>query len=292
MEHLFKGTGPAVITPFKSSDLSIDFNALERTLNYQINCGIDFIVALGTTAETATLSHDERHQVYQFIKEINNKRLPLMVGFGGNNTAEVIEHIKTANFDGIDAILSVVPYYNKPTQEGLFRHFMAIADVCPVPVVLYNVPSRTGVNLLSETTLRLSKASKKFIGIKEASGNIAQIKDIIENSHNDFFVLSGDDAMIESISAIGGNGVVSVMANAFPAEVAELTSLALQKSIEAKNLQEKYADLINLLFVEGNPAGVKAALNQMGYIDNALRLPLCTVSDKTYQAIGNLVKSL
>ncbi|HOO84406.1 MAG TPA: 4-hydroxy-tetrahydrodipicolinate synthase [Prolixibacteraceae bacterium] len=292
MEHLFKGTGPALITPFKSNDLSIDFDALDQTVEYQISNGINFIVALGTTAETATLSHEERHQVYNFVKSRNNKRLPLMVGFGGNNTAEVIAHIKSANFDGIDAILSVVPYYNKPTQEGLYRHFMALAQVCPVPIILYNVPSRTGVNLSSETTLRLANDSKKFIGIKEASGDIKQIKNIIDNTPDEFLVLSGDDAMIEPIAQVGGNGVISVMANAFPAQVVELANKALQKDPEAKVLQQKYADLINLLFVEGNPAGVKAALHQMKYIENILRLPLCPVGEITYNEIAAQIKSL
>ncbi|HKM92407.1 MAG TPA: 4-hydroxy-tetrahydrodipicolinate synthase [Prolixibacteraceae bacterium] len=291
MEYIFKGTGPAVITPFKS-DLSIDFEALERTLEFQINNGIDFIVALGTTAETSTLTHDERHQVYRFIKMQNNKRLPLVVGFGGNNTAEVIEHVKSANFDGVDAILSVVPYYNRPTQEGLYQHFMAIAKVCPVPVILYNVPSRTGVNLLAETTLRLATASNKFIGIKEASGNINQVKTIIENKPANFIVLSGDDAMVHDIISNGGDGVISVMANAFPAQMVDLANKCLQKDVESKNIQQKYAELINLLFVEGNPAGVKAALHGKGLIENVLRLPLCPVSAKTYQAINAIQNNL
>ena len=292
MEHIFKGTGPAVVTPFKNDDLSVDFDALGRTLEYQIGNGIDFIVALGTTAETVTLSHSERHQVYHFIKETNNNRLPLMVGFGGNNTAEVIEHIKTADFDGIDAILSVVPYYNKPTQEGIFRHFMAIASICPVPIVLYNVPSRTGINMSADTTLRLAKASTKFIGVKEASGDMTQVKNIIDNKHEGFLVLSGDDAMIYDISSIGGDGVISVMANAFPAQVVELTKKCMQKSTDAKASQDRYAEMIRLLFVEGNPAGIKAALHKKGLIDNALRLPLCPVSDTTYQTIASELKTL
>lgn len=292
MENIFKGTGPAVITPFKNDDLSVDYDALIRVLEYQIGKGIDFIVALGTTAETATLTHNERHQVYQYIKKINNKRLPLMVGFGGNNTAEVLNHIKSADFNGIDAILSVVPYYNKPSQEGLYRHFMAIAKASPVPIMLYNVPSRTGTNMTAETTVRLSRASEKFIGVKEACGNINQIKLVLENAPQNFAVLSGDDAMIQPVAEQGGSGVISVMANAFPAEVLELTKYSLEKNPKAKSLQEKYSKLIELLFVEGNPCGVKAVLHIMGMIDNALRLPLCPVSESTYNELKQLMKKL
>ena len=292
MENIFRGTGPAIITPFKSDDLSVDFDALGNLLDFQISNGIDFAVALGTTAETATLSHNERHQVYRFIKQKINKRIPLMVGFGGNNTAEVLSHIKSADFEGIDAILSVVPYYSKPSQEGIYQHFMAIAKASPVPIMLYNVPSRCGINMEAETTLRLAGDSDKFIGIKEASGDLEQIKQIIENSRIGFEVLSGDDAVISDISALGGKGVISVMANAFPSEVIELTSKSIQKKPEAESLQASYSELIGLLFVEGNPAGVKAILHQKGMIDNALRLPLCPVSDEVYQEIADKLKKM
>jgi len=292
MKNIFKGTGPAVITPFKNEDLSVDFNALGNLLEFQIEKGIDFIVALGTTAETVTLTHDERHQVYQFIKNINKGRLPLMVGFGGNNTAEVISHIKSADFSGIDAILSVVPYYSKPSQEGVYRHFMAIAEVCPVPVVLYNVPSRCGINMSAETTLRLANASSKFMGIKEASGNIDQIKKIIDESPAGFGVISGDDSMIYPVNSLGGQGVISVMANALPAETVTLTNNSLKGLPIAEAEQDGYNELIKLLFVEGNPAGVKAILHQKGMIDNALRLPLCPVSDGVYQRIAEELISI
>jgi 4-hydroxy-tetrahydrodipicolinate synthase len=292
MNNIFKGTGPAVITPFKNEDLSIDFDALGMLLGFQIDQGIDFIVALGTTAESATLSHEERHLVCQFIKGINKGRLPLMVGFGGNNTAEVISHIKAANFIGIDAILSVVPYYSKPSQEGLYRHFMAIADVCPVPIILYNVPSRCGVNMSAETTLRLAADSDKFMGIKEASGNIDQIKKIIDEAPVGFGVISGDDSMIYPVNSLGGQGVISVMANALPAETVTLTNNSLSGLPIAEAEQDCYSELIKLLFVEGNPAGVKAILNQKGLIDNALRLPLCPVSDVTYQRISEALLNI
>lgn len=291
MENIFTGTGPALITPF-NNDLSVDYTSLGNLLEFQMSKGINFIVALGTTAETVTLTHEERHQVYRFIKDINSGRLPLMVGFGGNNTAEVIAHIKSADFSGIDAILSVVPYYNKPSQEGLYRHFMALAEICPVPIVLYNVPSRCGVNMSAETTLRLANSSSKFIAIKEASGNIDQIKKIIDESPVGFGVISGDDSMIYPINALGGDGVISVMANALPAETVMLTNNSMNNEPVAEAEQDGYNELIKLLFVEGNPAGVKAILHQKGMIDNVLRLPLCPVSDKVYQAISEELMSI
>ena len=291
MNNIFKGTGPALITPFKS-DLSIDFDALGQLLNFQIDAGIDFIVALGTTAETVTMSHDERHQVYQFVKKINNKRLPLMVGFGGNNTAEVINHIKSADFKDVDAILSVVPYYSKPSQEGIFRHFMAIAEVCPVPIVLYNVPSRCGVNMTAETTLRLANASTKFMGIKEASGDIDQMKKIIDQAPKGFGVISGDDSLIYALNSIGGDGVISVMANALPSQTVALTNKSMKGETGAEELQKSYKELIRLLFVEGNPAGVKSILSHKGMIENVLRLPLCPVSDVVSQQISEELKKI
>lgn len=292
MENVFKGSGPAVITPFKSADLSVDYDALDRILDLQLSGGVDFVVALGTTAETSTLSHSERHEVYRFIRQKVNKQVPLMVGFGGNNTAEVLRHIASADFTGIDGILSVVPYYSKPSQEGIFRHYMAIAEASPVPIMLYNVPSRCGVNMSAETTLRLAKASDKFIGVKEASGDLNQISTIIENAPAHFDVMSGDDAFIYDISRIGGKGVISVMANAFPTEVVALTRKSIAGDITAESLQKSYSALIRLLFLEGNPAGVKAILHQRGYIDNALRLPLCPVSDQLFNEISLYLKTM
>lgn len=292
MKNIFKGTGPAVITPFKNETLSVDFDALGKLLEFQIQQKIDFIVALGTTAESVTLTHQERHRVYQFIKKINKSRLPLMVGFGGNNTTVVINHIKAADFNGIDAILSVVPYYSKPSQEGLYRHFMAIANECPVPIILYNVPSRCGVNMTAETTLRLANSSDKFMGIKEASGNIEQIKKIIDEAPDGFGVISGDDSLIYGVNKAGGDGVISVLANALPAQTSELTNKSMNQAVDAELLQIKYTELIRLLFVEGNPAGVKAILHQKGMIDNVLRLPLCPVSDQTYFQISEELKKI
>ncbi|MCF8357184.1 MAG: 4-hydroxy-tetrahydrodipicolinate synthase [Prolixibacteraceae bacterium] len=291
MENIFKGTGPAVITPFKSPDQSIDFEALGNLLEFQIASGIQFLVTLGTTAEAVTMSEQERHSVYNFVKDVNKGRLPLMVGFGGNNTAEVISHIKSADFKGVDAILSVVPYYNKPTQEGLYRHFMAIAEVCPVPIILYNVPSRCGVNMTADTTLRLARSSSKFMGVKEASGKIDQIKKIIDRSPKGFGVVSGDDAMIHGINSIGGDGVISVLANALPAETVKLTEKCRNNEPDAITMQDSYARLIKLLFVDGNPAGVKALLHQKGMIENELRLPLCPASERTYKRLAEALKN-
>lgn len=289
MENVFKGTGTALITPFKETDQSIDFDALDRVLDLQFEGGIDFLLALGTTAETVTMTHEERHSVYHFIRNKNKHRKPLMVGFGGNNTAEVINHIKAADLKGIDAILSVVPYYNKPSQEGIYRHFMAIAEVSPVPVVLYNVPSRCGVNMTAETTLRLVNSSEKFMAIKEASGNLEQIKTLIAKAPKYFGVLSGDDSLNYDVNSVGGSGVISVLSNAFPKLTVELTKKSFDNASDAQQLQQSLKSLISLLFVEGNPGGVKAALHRLGYLDNTLRLPLCPVSETTY---GKIVESI
>lgn len=287
MMDTFTGTGTALVTPFKGSDKSIDFEALEKFIGFQLENKVDFLLSLGTTAETATMSHEERHHVYNFTREKINGRVPFMVGFGGNNTAEIIKHLKEADLKGVDGILSVVPYYNKPTQEGIFQHFMAIAEASPVPIMLYNVPGRCGTNMDAETTIRLFNASDKFIGIKEASGNIDQIKNIIDRSNKNKIVLSGDDAVIYDICKVGGKGVISVMANAFPAETVKLTQNCIAKTEKAKEQQQAYTKLINLLFKEGNPAGVKAFLHKKGILENVLRLPLVPVSDATYQEILN-----
>lgn len=287
MKNAFRGVGPALITPF-NEDLSIDFESLGQLIDFQITSGVDFVVALGTTAESVTMSHEERHLVYQFIKKRINGRVPLMVGFGGNNTAEVVRHIQTADLGGVDGILSVVPYYNKPNQEGLFRHFMAIAEASPVPIVLYNVPSRSGVNMTAETVCRLVRASDKFVAVKEASGDVSQMINIIENTPDTFDLLSGDDAIIDKVSSIGGVGVISVLANSHPEELVHLTKLSRSQSPNSQSEQQKYLKLIDLLFEEGNPAGVKAVLAQQGRIKNILRLPLCEVSNDLYDRIAQI----
>jgi len=290
MKNVFRGTGTALITPFRSNSLEIDFVALDQIIEYQIKGGIDFLVALGTTAETATLSHEERHQVYHFIRKKLDRRVPLMVGMGGYNTADVIKHIESADLKDVDGLLSVVPFYNKPSQEGLYRHFMALAAASPVPILLYNVPSRCGVNMTAETTLRLLHSSEKFLGIKEASGNLAQIKCIIDQAPEHCAIFSGDDSMIYPVCSQGGHGVISVMSNAFPVITKELTQLSLAHNPAAELMQKKYAPLIESLFIEGNPGGIKAILSLYGKIENALRLPLCPVSDPTLNHIREVLK--
>lgn len=290
MEHIFRGSGVALVTPFKSSDLSVDFDALENLIELQIGGGTDFIAALGTTGEPATMSTEERHEVYRFILDRVKGRVPIMVGMGGNNTRELVNHIKSADLKKVDAILSVVPFYNKPSQEGIYRHFMAVAEASPVPVVLYNVPSRCGVNLMPETALRLFNDSKKFIGIKEASGNLEQIKYLIDNVHGDRAVISGDDSLIYDICNMGGHGVISVMANVFPSRTAEVAHKSLSKSSDAFDSQKACSEIVKLLFAEGSPAGAKAFLSVLQIAENVLRLPLCPVSDALYEKIKMSIK--
>ena len=291
MSQKFSGTGVALITPF-NEDSSIDFEALGNLIEFQIENGTDYLVVLGTTGEPATMTPEERKQVIDFVIEKNAGRLPIVVGIGGNNTAAVCNEIKNTNFDKIDGILSVVPYYNKPTQEGIFQHFMAIAEVSPRPIILYNVPGRTGVNMEPSTTLKLANASDKFVGIKEASGNLQQIEEIIKNSSNGFSVISGDDAIVAPLIKMGGCGVISVMSNGFPREMSELVKLATINTLEADLQQQSYKDLIKYLFIEGNPAGVKAVLNIKGVIKNKLRLPLVPVSENTYQSLKETMMKL
>jgi 4-hydroxy-tetrahydrodipicolinate synthase len=272
------GLGTALVTPFKN-DGSIDFDALKRLLDKQIAGKVDYIVVLGTTGEVATLSEGERLQVRTFIKDYIAGRLPLVLGVGGNNTAAVCETLRNADLDGFSAILSVCPYYNKPSQEGLFRHFCAIAEVSPLPVILYNVPGRTGVNLLPETVMRIYEAHPdKIYGIKEASGNIEQIKHLISlASHSPqggLLVISGDDGFAAEVMKAGGAGLISVLSNAFPEEAGRLVRDADLR------LQAEMAPLISLLFKEGNPSGIKTVLAQQGVISNILRLPLVPNSPK------------
>jgi len=288
----FKGTGVAIITPFRI-DGSIDFNALEKLVNFQIQNGTNYIVALGTTGEVATLTLDEKQAVVDFIIEINNKRVPLVVGCGGNNTAEIIAQTRDCNKPGIDALLSVCPYYNKPTQTGLFEHFKAIANATSLPIILYNVPSRTASNLTAETTIELAKKFKNIIGIKEASGDFNQMMQIVKNKPKGFLVLSGDDGTALPLIALGFDGVISVVSNAYPAEFSKVIQLALQgKFEEARTIHYKLIDIINSLFEEGNPSGVKAHMKHLGLIENSLRLPLVPVSEKLEAKIKQLSKQL
>ena len=282
-----EGLGVALATPF-NTDFSIDYNSLERLINFVIDGGIDYIVVLGTTAETPTLTLKEKNDVAAFIKNVTAGRLPLVIGIGGNNTMGVIDEIKSRDLDGFDAILSVVPYYNKPNQEGIFQHFALIEDNSPLPILLYNVPGRTGVNMSAETTLRLAEYSSKFCGVKEASGSLSQSEIIIKKAPSNFKVISGDDSLIAPLMMKGAKGVISVLANACPSIVKKLITLCNKGEFDkAINLQASLNPLISHLFEDGNPAGVKALLSNMGLAKNILRLPLVPVSKGVEEKILN-----
>ena len=287
-----KGMGVALITPFRS-DKSVDYDALSRLLEYQIKNGVDYIVVLATTAETATLSEEEKRSVRDFVVERVNGRVPLVLGHGGNNTMKLIKEMDEIDLTPFDAILSVVPYYNKPSQEGIYQHYKAIAEASPVSVILYNVPGRTGVNMTSETTLRLAREFENIIGIKEASGNMTQMDDIIKNKPSDFMVISGDDGIIFPLITLGAVGVISVIGNAFSREFSKMVRLALEGDYKnALPIHHKFNELFSLLFVDGNPAGVKCLLNAMGFIENELRLPLVPTRITTYEKIREVLNSL
>jgi 4-hydroxy-tetrahydrodipicolinate synthase len=287
-----KGTGVAIITPFKS-DSSIDFAAMGRVVNHVINGGVNYIVAIGTTGESVTLTQDEKNAVISYVSEIIDGRLPLVVGFGGNNTQEVINSIRQADLEKVDAILSVAPYYNKPSQKGLVMHFKAVDTCSPVPVIIYNVPSRTSCNISAETTIELAHECDNIVAIKESSGDINQIMKIIKGTPDNFSVISGDDTMTLPIISVGGAGVISVVANAFPAAVSEMVNNALKHNFKsARELVFKYLEATELMFLEGNPAGVKAFASILGLCNNTLRLPLTTVSRSTYSRIQKVLEEL
>ena len=287
-----KGMGVALITPFKD-DESIDFDALSKLIEYQIQNGIDYLVVLGTTAETPTLTEQEKNEVLSFVIERVKERVPIVLGLGGNNTRGIVERLKTESFQGVDAILSVVPYYNKPSQEGIYQHYKAIASATKLPVILYNVPGRTGVNMTAETTLRLAREFDNIVAIKEASGNITQMDDIIKNKPKDFMVISGDDGITFPLITLGAVGVISVIRNAFPREFSRMVRLALEGDYaNALLIHHKFTELFELLFVDGNPAGVKSILSSMGYIRNRLRLPLVPTRITTYEKIRVVLQKL
>lgn len=287
-----KGMGVALITPFRS-DKTIDFDAFARLLEYQIKNGVDYMVVLGTTAETPTLTTAERKQVREFVAERVAGRVPLVLGIGGNNTMGVIEEIHNTDLTPFSAILSVVPYYNKPSQEGIYQHYKAIVESSPLPIILYNVPGRTGVNMTAETTLKLAKEFPNIIGVKEASGNISQMDDIIKNKPEDFMVISGDDGITFPLITLGAVGVISVIGNAFPREFSRMVRLALQGDYNrALLIHHRFTELFSLLFVDGNPAGVKCLLHAMGFIENELRLPLVPTRITTYEQIRRVLESL
>jgi 4-hydroxy-tetrahydrodipicolinate synthase len=286
-----RGTGVALVTPFRNNQ--VDYLGLERLIEHNIAGGVEFLVTMGTTGESVTLSKKEKLEVMDFTIRTAAGRVGIVAGFGGYNTAEVIEQMQSYHFEGVDAILSVSPAYNKPTQEGIFRHFMALAEATPRPIILYNVPGRTGSNMSAETTLRLAKASDKFIAVKEASGNMRQCMEIIYGRPDGFIVLSGDDNITLPLIACGAEGVVSVVGNAYPREFSEMTRSALAGDYEtAKKLHYKLLHLIDLLFVDGNPGGIKANLEILGICTSEVRLPLAPVSEKTYEELRKVAERI
>lgn len=278
MKNPFIGTGVALVTPFRKQE-TIDFSKLEALIKHIIDSGADYIVALGTTSEAATMTLTERHALQDFIVDTVNGRCPIMLGMGGNHTQAVLDSIASTNFDGIQGILSVAPYYNKPNQRGIAQHFKLIAEASPVPVVIYNVPGRTGVNIAPDTTLQLANECSNIIGIKEASGNIAQAMQIIRQKPEHFALISGDDALTYPLITLGASGVISVMANALPKEMSAMVKYALKGDVKkALPLHYKMLPLMNAIFDEGNPTGIKALLEIEGRLNNVLRLPLVKAS--------------
>ena len=292
IQNKLTGMGVALVTPFKQDD-SIDFDALGRLVDYQIQNKADYLVVLGTTAETPALSATEKQEIIEFVKRRVNGQLPIVLGCGGNCTANVVKELQTSDFSGIDAILSVTPYYNKPSQEGIYQHYKAIAEATPLPIILYNVPGRTGVNMTVETTLRLARDFRNIVAVKEASGNITQMNNIIKNKPKDFMVICGDDGIAYPLMTLGAVGVISVIGNAFPKEFSRMVRLALNGDYEnALHIHQRFTDMFDLLFVDGNPAGVKCMLSAMGYIENKLRLPLVPTRITTYEKIREVLMNL
>jgi 4-hydroxy-tetrahydrodipicolinate synthase len=281
----FYGTGVAMVTPF-AADGEVDYNGLKNLINYLIDGGVEYLVSLGTTGESATLNKDEKKKVLEFTAETANKRVPLVAGIGGNNTREIVAQVKGFDVAGYDAVLSVSPYYNKPTQEGIYQHYKAISEISDLPVILYNVPGRTGGNIAAETTVRLASDFKNIIAIKEASGNFDQFNQIMRDKPEEFLLISGDDPVTLPMTALGAAGVISVVANALPQQFSDMVRLCLQGDYKAaQKAHYKLIEFTRLMFCEGNPAGVKSALKYLGICEDHLRLPLVPVSDKTAQRI-------
>ncbi len=291
VKNIFEGTGVALVTPFRK-DSSIDFKSLEKIVNHVIEKGVNYLVVLGTTAETPSLSEDEKRAIVDFVKEINSGRVPFLLGMGGNNTSSLINSISNTDFTGVDGILSVAPYYNKPSQEGIYQHFRNVATASPVPVILYNVPGRTGSNITAQTCLRLAHNFKgQIVAVKEASGDLEQVMDILREKPEGFSVLSGDDALAYSLVGLGGKGVISVIANAYPGEYSTMIRLALEgKNPEALSYQYQLIPVIKALFREGNPAGVKGFMSLQGLLENNLRLPLVPASKELMKEIQGILE--
>ena len=290
--NIFKGLGIALITPFLE-DGSVDYKSLIRLVEYQLNSGADFFCILATTGETPTLTADEKQKIKDLIVDLVGGRVPILMGCGGNNTAAIVKELQTGDFRGVDGILSVCPYYNKPSQEGLYQHFKTIAAATQLPVVLYNVPGRTGVNMTAATTVRLAHDCPNIVAIKEASGNLEQVDEIIKNKPRNFDVISGDDALTFPMVSCGAVGVISVIGNALPREFSKMIRLQMKGEYDgARKIHHRFIDLFSLLFVDGNPAGVKCMLSEMGYIENRLRLPLVPTRISTLQRMSEIMKEL
>ena len=292
VRNIFKGLGIALITPF-CKDGSVDYKSLVRLMEYQLDNGADFLCILATTGETPCLTKDEKQKIKDLVVSTVKGRVPILMGCGGNNTAAIVEELHTGDFRGIDGVLSVCPYDNKPSQEGLYQHFKTIAAATSLPVVLYNVPGRTGVNLKAETTVRLARDCENIVAIKEASGSLEQVDEIIKNKPKDFAVISGDDALTFPMISCGAEGVISVIGNALPKEFSRMIRLEFKGEYEgARKIHHRFTELFSLLFVDGNPAGVKAMLHEMGFIENVLRLPLVPTRISTLQKMSEILKEL
>lgn len=285
------GTGVALVTPFKK-DFSVDIEALQRIVNFSIDGGVEYLVVMGTTGENATLTQAEKELVIKTVIETNKGRLPLVLGVGGNNTMQIVEELKTGDFSAFEAILSVSPYYNKPTQEGIYQHFKAIAEASPLPVILYNVPGRTSSNMLPATVVRLANDFSNVVGIKEAAGDMAQALQLIKNTPKDFLVISGDDMIALPIVLAGGAGVISVIGQGFPKEFSEMIRLGLNRKVnEAFKTQYFLSDCIDMIFEQGNPAGIKQVFQALDIAENIVRLPLVPVDDSLAERLNKFVKN-
>lgn len=292
MSSKFKGTGVAMVTPFHKQG-TIDFTALERLIEHLIAGGVNYLVVQGTTAETATLTREEKNALAGFVVDIVNKRIPLVIGIGGNNTQEVINSIRSNSLDGYDAILSVTPYYIKPQQRGIYLHYKSIATVSQLPVIMYNVPSRTSVNMKPEITLQLAAEFDNIIGVKEASGNMEQIMDIIRNKPKDFLVISGDDLLTAPLLGMGADGVISVVANAYPKQFSDMVTLGLKGEMKkAREIHYRLTEFTKSIFADGSPSGIKAALEIKGIIANNLRLPLVKIEKAHYNQLSGLMAEI
>ena len=293
MKHnIFRGLGIALITPFTENG-AVDYDAMKRIVEYQLSNGADFLCILATTGETPCLTKQEKEDIKKYIIDLVAGRIPILMGCGGNNTSAVVDELQNGDFKGIDGILSVCPYYNKPSQEGLYQHFKAISSATSLPIVLYNVPGRTGINLKAETTVRLARECENIVAIKEASGSLEQVDEILKNKPEGFAVMSGDDSLTYPMIACGADGVISVIGNALPKEFSRMIRLEKNGEFEAAvKIHHKFTDLYSLLFVDGNPAGVKALLHEMGYIKNVLRLPLVPTRVATVQKMSQILKDL